>query len=450
MISIKIAYIGGGSRAWAPELMSDLALSPHLSGEIALYDIDHAAAAANVNVGNAIFGHARARSRFDVNAVESVDDALDGADFVVLSIEPGPITMRYADLVIPAKYGIPQTVGDTTGPGGILRALRVVPIYEEFAHRIMARCPDAWVINYTNPMTICTATLHRVEPRIRAFGCCHEVFGTQERLAELVAGWFEVPAPHRREITLDIGGVNHFTFATDARWNGNDLFPRLRALAETPEMLEDATRRAGDRKTHEQWFESDGLIALDFLRRFGVLGAAGDRHLAEFVPWYLQSEKDVHRWGVVLTPYEWRVKRLSTFSRRDPDAPLEPSGEEGVDQIHALLGLGDLTTNVNIPNVGQLSGLPEGAVVETYAQFSRNNLRPIVSRPLPSLLASHVRHISAVQELTLDAALTRDRDLAFQALISDPLVRIPTDRASAMFDEMLSHVGQWLPGWTSL
>ena len=445
--TIKIAYIGGGSRAWAPHLMADLALSPSLAGEIALYDIDREAAAANVTVGRSIFAHSDARSHFSVEAVERLADALDGAGFVILSIEPGPTTLRFADLEIPQRYGILQTVGDTTGPGGALRALRAIPIYETFARQIMESCPDAWVINYTNPMSLCTAALYAAEPAIKAFGCCHEVFGTQERLAKLVSEWFSTPVPDRREIRLDIAGVNHFTFASAASWNGIDLFPKLREMVATPDFFADHSENARARKSAERWFESDGLVAFDFFRRFGALGAAGDRHLAEFVPWYLPSEESLHRWGVVLTPYEWRVRRMASLSRREPDAPLSPSGEEGVDQIHALLGLAPLVTNVNLPNRGQIPGLPDGAVVESYALLDRDHLQPVVAAPLPATIEGHVRRIAEVQGMTLAAAGTRDRELAFQAFLFDPLVRIPTDRAARMFDEMLRYAKELLPAW---
>jgi alpha-galactosidase len=443
----KIAYIGGGSRNWAPSLMSDLALAPSLSGEIALFDIDTAAAAANIAVGNSIFGHRDAASRFKVDAVPRLGDALAGAAFVVLSIEPGPITMRYADLEIPRKYGIMQPVGDTTGPGGILRSLRAVPLYEGFAHEIMGACPEAWVINYTNPMTVCVAALYAAEPSIKAFGCCHEVAGTQERLAGLASKWLSVPAPSRREIRLDVSGVNHFTFTTSASWNGVDLLAKLREEIANPGFFADRSDAAGRRKAEEKWFESDGLIACDFLRTFGVLGAAGDRHLSEFVPWYLTSEEDLARWGIVLTPYEWRVRRMESLSTRAQDAALKPSGEEGVDMMRALLGITPHVGNVNVPDRGQVTGLPEGAIVETYAGFEKDSVVPIAASALPPTLAAHVRHIAQVQAATLEAARKKDRDLALQALLLDPLVRIPTDRARRMLDEMLMHVKDYLPGW---
>ncbi len=446
-VEVKIGYIGGGSRGWAPKLMSDLALCPHLTGCLALYDIDLEAAQANLAVAKSIFDHRDSQTRFEVEAVGSPEQALDQADFVVISIEPGPTAMRYADLEIPMKYGILQPVGDSTGPGGILRALRSVPIYEQYAHQIMAHCPDAWVINYTNPMTICTATLYAAEPSIKAFGCCHEVFSTQERLAELVEKWFGEPKPERSRIELDIAGVNHFTFATDASWNGIDLFPRLREMVAEKEFFSDHTSAALARKQSEFWFANDGLIAYDFFARFHALGAAGDRHLAEFVPWYLTSEEDLHRWGVVLIPYLWRAERMKKRPQRASDTPLAPSGEEGVEQMPALLGIQPFTTNVNLPNRGQIPNLDMGAVVETYAQFSRDRIRPVISHGLPAMLNEHVARITRVQQATMQAALQRDKDLAFQALLSDPLVRIPTDQAWVMFKEMLEYAENFLPKW---
>ncbi len=453
-IDIKIAYIGGGSRYWARMVMTDLALCPHLTGEIALYDIDHAAALRNVERANQIYGHPDARTTFAVNAYETSEEALADADFVFLSILPGPMWMFANDIDIPAKYGILQTVGDTTGPGGISRALRTVPIYVDYAHQVMEQCPEAWVINYTNPMTLCTAALYAAEPDIKAFGCCHEVFGTQEMLAGLVNAHLDAPRPKRSDIKTDIAGVNHFTFTTRAMWNGLDLFPILEEHMGQEGFWADRTAWSLMAKERGLWFSSQKLVAFDFLRRFGALGAAGDRHLAEFVPWYLISEENLYRYGVILTPSSFR---LGTW-RPPQNAPaaaqgyttedgLRHSGEEGVAQMLALLGVEPLDTNVNLPNTGQLPGLPLGAVVETNAQFRKNSLAPVVPKPLPFGLEVLVRRVIDVQELTLEAALMQDKDLAFQALLNDPLCRISVDQAWDMFNELLEANAEMLPGW---
>jgi len=447
---IKITYIGGGSRQWAHALMMDLALAPEITGDLVLYDIDYEAALGNVKVGNIIFNQRDARTHFKVKAEKEVGDALKGADFVVMSIEPGPTEMRYADLEIPKKYGILQTVGDTTGPGGIVRAMRAMPIYLDYAHRIMEHCPKAWVINYTNPMTLCIASLYAAEPSIKAFGCCHEVFGTQESLARLVEKWYSVERPKRQDIKLDIAGVNHFTLATAATWNGNDLFPPLKKMISEKGFFRSFAKEAKKRTEDMRWFEDEERVSYDFLRNFNVLGAAGDRHLVEFVPWYLSSEETLHDFGVTMTPYQWRIDvarhkrgQVGTYEAR----ALRPSGEEGVQQMLALLGIGDLDTNVNVPNAGQMRDAPLGAVVETYAQFRRDSVKPVIAGPLPRPASKLVRNIIEVQQMCLEGALKRDKDLVFQAMLNDPLVNIRPDKARKMFDEMVEYTKKMLQYW---
>jgi Alpha-galactosidases/6-phospho-beta-glucosidases, family 4 of glycosyl hydrolases len=447
-VEIKIAYIGGGSREWAVKLMGDLALTDRLHGQLDLYDIDLEAALQNEQLSREIFSHPEARTSFRVTARKTLQEALKGADFVIISIEPGPIQLRHADLEIPARYGILQTVGDTTGPGGILRALRCVPIFRQFAREILEHCPRAWVINYTNPMAVCTAALHTEAPQLKVFGCCHEVFGTQQMLAEIVKRKTG-RLPGRHEIELDLAGVNHFTWATGARWNGHDLFPEISSMISREDFFSSRQEKARQAKSNGDWFSHSGLVAYDLFRRFGALGAAGDRHLVEFVPWYLVSEEELHRWGVVLTPYSWRVERtrkprLGLGNLRDG---LQESGEEGVKQIEALLGLRTLTTNVNLPNTGQVPDVPKGSIVEGYAEFRKDSIRPLISDPLPLSALSFVQRAVHEQTLTLTAAIHCDRHLAFQALLTHPLVRLSTDKAWNMFGEMIEATQSMLPGW---
>ncbi len=446
--TIKIAYLGGGSRGWAHMLMRDLALTPELDGEISLYDVDFPAAQRNERMGWHIFRAPNARTTFQVRAVRTLSEALTGADFVICSIEPGPTSLRKADLELPLRYGICQPVGDTTGPGGILRALRCLPMKIEMAQAIAEHCPRAWIINYTNPMTLCTAAFTCVDARLRCLGCCHEVFGTQEFLAGRVAAWFGVPTPDRREIVLDIVGLNHFTFATRATWQGHDLFPRLRQDMERPDFFADRTEESLRRRAAGDVFWGAKIMIYDFLRLFGAFGAAGERHLAEFVPWYLDSEATLHRWGIVLTPYSYREQRILQ-PPPDPesyaDRPVAPSGEEGVDIMLALLGKRDLVTNVNVPNRGQSPRFPTGHVVETYARLTRDHLQPLVASPAPAGLQPHMDRVVHCQQLTLQAVLEKDADLAFQAFLADPLMRLPTDRARELFQEMCAATRAYLP-----
>ena len=183
---IKITYIGGGSRGWAWRLMSDLAMEGAISGEIKLYDIDQEASKSNEIIGNKLSQRSDVVGKWHYRAVDTLKEALEGSDFIIISILPGTFEEMASDVHTPENYKIYQSVGDTCGPGGVIRALRTIPMYVEIAENIKAYAPDAWVINYTNPMTLCMKTLYTVFPKIKAFGCCHEVFGTQKLLASKI------------------------------------------------------------------------------------------------------------------------------------------------------------------------------------------------------------------------------------------------------------------------
>lgn len=435
-----ITIIGGGSRQWAIQFMKDLALNTSTEGYLTLYDIDNQAAENNVHVAERIFRLNHAEGRFVVNAEKDIDKALDGKDFVIISIEPGNTSCRWGDLVLPEQYGILETVGDTTGPGGIMRARRALPLFFEFARKIKEHCPNAWVINYTNPMTLCTAALYRAFPQIKALGCCHEVFGTEYFVAKQVATWFGVPQPDRRDIHLDITGVNHFTFATKAQWNGVDLMPMLRKLAEDPATYVDRTTSAKERIAKEEWFTCDHVVALTFLRDFGALGAAGDRHLSEFVPYFLTSDADIWKLGIMRTPYDWRVrvakeKHDKVFT--DDELLAKKSDEEGVDIMRSLFGERTLFTNINIPNHGQVSYLKEGHIVESNGYISQNSIKPVISSDPPLAVETLVKRVADVQDLTLDAIWENDEKKLFQAFVCDPLVHLPLSTARELFDKML-------------
>ncbi|MBQ7049747.1 MAG: alpha-glucosidase/alpha-galactosidase, partial [Firmicutes bacterium] len=166
--NIKIAYVGGGSRGWAWGLMSDLASCDDISGDVYLYDIDLEAAQHNEIIGNMFNDCEGAKSKWQYHAVPTAKEAMTDADFVIISILPGTFDEMESDVHTPEKYGIYQSVGDTSGPGGIVRAMRTIPMYEQIAEYVKEYCPKAWVISYTNPMTLCIRTLYRVFPEIKA------------------------------------------------------------------------------------------------------------------------------------------------------------------------------------------------------------------------------------------------------------------------------------------
>lgn len=451
--SIRIAYIGGGSRGWAWGLMSDLASCHDISGEVVLYDIDFQAARDNAEIGNRFRFAEGARSDWRYRAVTTLPEALEGADFVVISILPGTFEEMESDVHTPEKYGIFQSVGDTSGPGGILRAMRALPMFEEIALSIRAHCPRAFVINYTNPMTLCVKTLYRVFPQIRAFGCCHEVFGTQKFLARMVEETFKARDVDRHEIKVNPVGVNHFTWLTRASWQGRDLFPYYREFC----MKYREGYRTGDEKVDSNWmndnFSSTEKVKIDLFLRYGSIAAAGDRHLAEFCPgkWYLESPERVRQMQFSLTSVSWRKddlkKRLARSRRlRSGEEPVKISGtgEEGVNQIRALLGLCDLVTNVNLPNQGQIPNLPLGAVVETNAVFCSGSVTPVMAGPVPCEIYPLISRICGEQELLSEGIARRDLTRIFAAFVDDPLVTCSLSDARRLFEEMCENTRAYL------
>lgn len=449
---LKVAYIGGGSRGWARKLMSDLALEPAMSGRIFLYDIDNAAAKANEIIGNMFSAKENAVGKWEYRAVDSLKDALTGADFVIISILPATFEEMGSDIHTPEKYGIYQSVGDTTGPGGIVRALRTIPMYKVIAESIRDFCPDAWVINYTNPMTMCMSALYKFFPKIKAFGCCHEVFRTQNLICDAYNEKYGTDL-ERHDIHTKVLGINHFTWITEARYANQDLWDIYADFA-------DKYYVKGYGKPDTNWMNSNFAcrhrVKFDLFKRYDCIAAAGDRHLAEFCPgkWYLENPEVVHKWEFGLTPISWRKRVLGDLKRETSDIiegkkPLEfrHSGEEGVLQMKALSGLSTLTTNVNLPNVGQINNLPLGFIVETNACFGHGSVTPVTAGALPRGVDNLVQRVAYNQELTVDAAISENYEWAFKAFVNDPLVTISHTDARKLFNEMLENTKEYLPAY---
>lgn len=454
---IKIAYIGGGSRGWAWGLMSDLAACEDISGDVYLYDIDREAAKNNEIIGNKFNCAEGAKSQWNYHAVNTIDEALAGANFVVISILPGTFDEMESDVHTPEKYGIYQSVGDTSGPGGIVRAMRTIPMYEYIGEKIKENCPQAWVINYTNPMTLCVKTLYRVFPEIKAFGCCHEVFGTQKFLVKVVEEAFGEKNVHRSEIKVNPVGVNHFTWLTKATWRNIDLFPYYTEFAKKYAQTGYSTANGVDDNWMNSTFHSEEKVKMDLFLKTGVIAAAGDRHLAEFCEgkWYLENPDRVKEMHFGLTTVAWRKDdlkntRLAKSHRLvsgEENVEIAGTGEEGVNQIRALLGLCDLVTNVNIPNQGQIPNLPLGAVVETNAVFRANSLEPVFAGPLPKTIYPLISRVCGEQELVSDAIAERDVNKIFFAFANDPLVTCGIADAKKLFKEMVENTKAYLDSY---
>lgn len=429
---IQIAYIGGGSRGWAWTFMTDLAMEKAISGTIRLYDIDREAARANEIIGNRLKEREDVQGKWDYCVKDSLEDALTGADFVVISILPKTFDEMEIDVHMPERLGIYQSVGDTAGPGGMMRALRTLPMFVEFAEAIRKYCPNAWVINYTNPMSLCVKTLYEVFPQIKAFGCCHEVFGTQKVLAGIAERELGIGKIERHDIHVNVLGINHFTWFDYASYKGIDLFPVYRHYIDN--HFEEGFEE-NDNNWMNSTFNCAHRVKMDLFRRYGLIAAAGDRHLAEFMPGgeYLKDPETVKSWKFGLTTVAWRKedlkKRLERSKRLvsgEEQIELKPTGEEGILLMKALCGLERVVSNVNIPNRGcQIANLPESAVVETNAVFERDAIRPVlagsVPEPIRQLIMPHITNHERIMKVVMGG--NKDVDLVVEAFLNDPLVK---------------------------
>ena len=405
-MGVRITIVGGGSRQWVPRLLSDVAGTASLKdARVLLHDIEPRRLPEVAAYGE--------RLGLDVRTTTDRGEALDGAEYVVVTISTGGLESMAHDLAVPERHGIRQSVGDTVGPGGISRCLRNVPVFLDLAADMQARCPDALMLNITNPMTTICRAISR-ETSIRAVGLCHEVTHASQQLDATFTS---------------VCGVNHLPLVTD-------VDERLVAMAEDGTLA-----RTGH------------AVKAELLLRFGVLAAAGDRHLVEFFPGFLtEASAWGERWGVALTTVEDRRGWEAFFeavldeqlAATDPAQP--PSGELVAPVIDSLLTGERRTMPLNLPNAGQCPDLPLDAVVESMCVVDGDGVRPGPPVSAPPLPAEYLRRVAASQELAVDAAVTGNRATVFEAMLADPLAsRLDHDALVRMTDELLAATAAWLP-----
>ncbi|HXY92277.1 MAG TPA: hypothetical protein VEP49_07370 [Acidimicrobiia bacterium] len=433
---MRITIVGGGSYQWAPKLLVDFANTPLLhDAQIVLQDIDPAPLPRMVE----LVEHIADVRGIGMTATSTTDQraALAGTDYVVVNVSTGGFRSMRHDLEVPARYGVKQSVGDSVGPGGINRALRNIPIFVELARNMEELCPDAWMLNLTNPMTaICRAVTR--ETAVKTVGLCHEITGAQFMLSQLLDVSF-------LDITPTVAGVNHLPFITALDVAGDDGLAQLRDVLER----EDPSKAELVRQHR---------VKLELFSRFGVLPGAGDRHVVEFFPGFLTEQSGWgDRWGVHLTTIEEReqdqahhIHRFEEMLAADT-VPEWPSGEMVAPVITCIETDQPGWFPLNIPNDGQVADLPPDVTVESICVADAEGVRGRDEVRLPAAMADCLRRVSAAQELTVEAAVTGDRDTVFEAMLLDPLAgRIDYDRLADMTDELLVATKAWLPQFTTV
>ncbi|MBV9322419.1 MAG: hypothetical protein JO352_01380 [Chloroflexi bacterium] len=437
MAETRICFVGGGSYNWMPKLLGDLALTPDLQGAVVLHDINPTALEDIQRYGRKVFE--RHDSRFSIETTTDLERGLDGAAFVVVTVTTGGLPTMAVDLDIPEKYGIYQSVGDTVGPGGLSRALRNVPVMVGIAQAMERRCPDAWMLNLTNPLTVLTRVV-TMTTRIKAMGLCHELFGVRGGLIRMFGG-----SPD--DFEMRVAGVNHLIWLLDMTIRGRDGLQMVRDFVAEGRRVPIPAARGG---WHEP-FVDRWKLKLALFDLYDALPAAGDRHLAEFFPYFLTDA--THQgadYGVQLTRIADREQQVASAREAVRDAingelpPVTRSPEATADIVSAVANGRSTRTIVNLPNTGQIDNLPRGAVVETLAEITSAGAQPLTVGALPLGVLSTLEPHVVNQEMIVRAALEGDRQLALQAMANDPLVHDLT-RARSILDELLVAHETYLP-----
>ena len=452
----RVTVIGGGSYHWAPRLLADFANTQSLTdAEVVLHDLDIEHMKRMEELGTEI-----ARRRSIPMAVRAEADrraALDGAEYVVTAFSVGGFDSMQHDIEIPQRYGIRQPIGDSVGPGGVLRALRSIPVVLDIARDVEAVAPDAWLVNVTNPLTALCRAVTR-ETRVKTVGLCNEWVGCTWMLSLLLDC-----AMH--EIDPVLGGVNHFPLATSLRAGDDDGFEELRALLDDTERAEssriwmDPPERASWVKVSpaDHWTKLDVIennrVRLGLFQRFGVLPGSGDHHSVEFMPSFVVPSNDYAR--------EWRVHNYGMPGhRRDADDDVQyyeemraaadvtkmPSGELVATLLDGMVSGKPRAIPVNLPNRGNVTNLADDAVVEIIGTVDASGPRGRDTTTVPGILGEFLRRINVVQEWTVEAALTGDRTLVLEAMMADPMAaQLAYENIVSMTDEMLAATAGWLP-----
>ena len=442
----KITFIGAGSTIFLRHLLGDALLMPSLSNaEIALMDIDEQRLAESELVARRVVETLKAGA--SVTATTSRREALDGADFVIVSVQIGgykPCTVT--DFEIPKKYGLRQTIADTLGIGGIMRGLRTVPFLWDLCQDMSELCPDAVMLQYVNPMAINCWAIRERFPGIRTVGLCHSVPNT---LFELTHD-LDIPM---EDVRYRVAGINHVAFflnfeqRVEDGWR--DLYPELRRQdAEGFIPKENPVRP-----------RCPNLVRYEMMNQLGYFLTESSEHFAEYCPWFIKDGREdlIESYGIPLDEYPTRCEEQIAewqdhFARlKGGEAmEIESSNEYAAVIMNAMVTGEAATIYGNVTNGGAISNLPSDCIVEVPCMVDSNGIQPTGIGALPPQLAAMMKTNINVQELTVAALTEENREHIFHAAMFDPHTAAELDvrQIRAMTEEMLAAHRDWLPGWT--
>ena len=436
---MKITFLGAGSTAFARHVIGDCMLTDALKGStFALYDIDAKRLEESYVILSKMKKAIGCNCQFECYVgTEQRKKALSGASFVVNAIHVGgydPCTIT--DFEVPKKYGLRQTIGDTLGIGGIMRGLRTIPVMEEFAHDIEEVCPDAWLLNYTNPMSMLTGYMQRYT-KVKTVGLCHSVQVCSESLLKDLG--MEDRLEGRTEL---IAGINHMGWLLEIKdKDGNDLYPEIKAKV-------DAYIDAADNKNK---------VRMDYIRNFGYYCTESSEHNAEYNPFYIKSKYPglIEKYNIPLDEYprrcinqieEWK-KEYNNLLTGDADT-FKRSIEYASHIMESIVTNTPYEIGGNVLNTGHLiTNLPENACVEVPCLVNGSGIHPCNVGSLPVQCAAMNMTNINVHLLTIEAAVSRKKEHIYQAAMLDPHTgsELDIDTIRKMVDELIEAHGDYMP-----
>ena len=430
----KITFMGAGSTVFAKNVLGDSMLTPSLEDSvIALYDIDPQRLEESYLMLTAINNNLGNKARIEKYCgVENRKAALRGAKYVVNAIQVGlydPCTIT--DFEVPKKYGLRQTIADTLGIGGIFRALRTIPVMMDFAHDMEEVCPDAWFLNYTNPMAMLTGAMQRYTG-IKTVGLCHSVQVCAESLLKSV-GMENDP-----DVQTKIAGINHMAWLLEITKDGKDLYPEIKA------------RAAALTEKH------NNMVRLEIMKRFGYYVTESSEHNAEYMPFFIKDKYPelIDRFNIPLDEYPRRcIRQIADWEKRRDELTKDPHLTHTRTHEYASYIMEAMETGVpyqiggNVLNNGLITNLPRNACVEVPCLVDRSGVSPCYVGDLPEQCAALNRTNINVQLLTIEAAMTRKKETIYQAAMMDPHLQseLSIDDIVSLCDDLIAAHQGWLP-----
>ncbi len=437
---LNVTMIGAGS-GFTNSILRDVVMIPNsLGGELRLVDINEERLALSEGLMRMILEESGEVRKWTIRSSLNRKELLPGTDYIINSIEVAGLACVRTDNDIPLEFGVSQCIGDTIGPGGLMKGLRTLPVWVEILRDVRELCPRAMVLNYTNPMNMMCLAAHRAVPEVKTVGLCHSVQGTSDLLAKTLNRPLET-------IKWQCAGINHLAWFTEfSDLDGQSLYPELLALANDPSSE----------------FARTEPIRTDMMRHFGAFITESSGHLSEYLPYYrkradLRDRYTIDGYGGQESFYadnwpQW-VKDQNAYRRRlmakEEPVDLKRSWEYGAWIIEATEKNQPIVIYGNVPNTSLISNLPQDACVEVACMIDRNGLQPIQFGKLPSQMAAICDSNIRMFDLAVDSALAKSKQLAKYALAMDPLTSAVCSPAEVfeMVDRLFEAQAEFLPGY---